>query len=72
MTKKQGLNEWWAIKSPLGILITFYIGENENYVQGDFLISLGMNADEDSWNILTKEGYRAVKIRITEIKEWGE
>lgn len=71
---KQGINEWWAIKHPDGCIAPKYTARTKDRCKRNMYYDADPNG---SVNIILWEkefkklGYRAVKVRITEIQEWG-
>ena len=59
---RQGKNEWWAVIDPNGKVLDETLFRYKGVV-----MSIARNKIR-----CCGEGYRVVKVRITEIKEWGE
>lgn len=67
---KQGINEWWAVAAPYGGIYIASITDDPAYAMEKCVKALGKNVKNAQE--LQSLGHRVVKVRITEIQEWGE
>lgn len=63
---RMGKNEWWAVQTPEGGVYVHTLAHSQATAIYKF------KDHHSDWPTYRKQGYKAVKIRMSVISEWGE